>query len=917
MIKSIHRGRLSGYLPSSHSFAGGVTLVLLMLCLWLKPAVLTVNAASPGAVLVWGDHTYGETTIPAGVTNVIAIAGGEEFAVALKSDGTVVAWGDNTYGQTNVPAGLSNVTAIAAGDDFTVALKSNGTVLAWGDNSSGQTNVPAGLSNVTGIAAGYNHTVALKSNGTVLAWGDNTYGETNIPAGLSNVTAIAAGYYFTVALKSDGTVAAWGENNYGQTNVPDCLIPMIAIAARGLFVVALAIDNSVAAWGDNFYGEVTGTPTRTSPFQATACTVDDLPGGNLQNVTAIAAGDDYTVAVMSGGTVVAWGENFSGEVTGTPTSTSPYVATAFPVKLNGQVLNNVVAIAGGGDFTLAITLAYITTQPTNVTVNATSNATFSVTAIGTQPSSYQWYYNTSTLLTNATNATLTLANVRTNQAGNYTVVITNAYASVTSSVAVLTVNQLAQTISFGTLAAKQLDDAPFTLSATASSGLPVSYTSSNPGVATVSGNTVTITGVGSTTITAIQAGNATYLPATNVSQTFTVASAMRTLPGGYWPNIGFTVTIQCVPPSGIIDYAVEDDVFYGDYTNGFYSYGYGNITAISDGGTVNQNSVKWGPFFDDSPRALTYVVTPSSDLSDLVHFSGTISVDGVSQPTAGMTDVSFMTAFHPADNNPAIDSVISLNEVTAYASAWKNSLSWPVVPSTIPINYMTQAGLLWKGGEYYVYVATNTPPFCWVNATPPSPLPQTIPAMVATNAFRAMTNCYATNSPCTVTLTVTPASGVSVYAVEEQVLPVLSVGNFSTGGALDKINNKIKWGPFFDNSARTFSYQAIAPSNAPATIPFAGAVSFDGVSAAIAGAQRTRSGPIVAPQLCPSACMTNGQFTFMLTGSANDPYQIQTSTNLVNWAPLCSMINSNGAVQFTDSAPSNQQSRFYRAVVVP
>ncbi len=38
------------------------------------------------------------------------------------SPGTVVAWGDNTYGQTNVPAGLSNVTAIAAGGYHTVAL---------------------------------------------------------------------------------------------------------------------------------------------------------------------------------------------------------------------------------------------------------------------------------------------------------------------------------------------------------------------------------------------------------------------------------------------------------------------------------------------------------------------------------------------------------------------------------------------------------------------------------------------------------------------------------------------------------------------------------------------------------------------------------------------------------------------------
>ena len=73
--------------------------------------------------------------------------------MALKSDGTVVAWGGNSSGQTTIPAGLSGVTAIAGGNYHTVALKSNGTVVAWGGNSSGQTTIPAGLSAVTAKAA--------------------------------------------------------------------------------------------------------------------------------------------------------------------------------------------------------------------------------------------------------------------------------------------------------------------------------------------------------------------------------------------------------------------------------------------------------------------------------------------------------------------------------------------------------------------------------------------------------------------------------------------------------------------------------------------------------------------------------------------------------------------------------------------
>lgn len=68
-------------------------------------------------------------------------------------------------------------------------------------------------------------------------------------------------------------------------------------------------------------------------------------------------------------------------------------------------------------------------------------------------------------------------------------------------------------------------DAPFDLTASATSGLPVTFTSSNTNVATISGNRVTVRGVGQTTITASQAGNATYDPAAPVSRTLSVRKA--------------------------------------------------------------------------------------------------------------------------------------------------------------------------------------------------------------------------------------------------------------------------------------------------------------------------------------------------------------------------------------------------------
>ena len=85
-----------------------------------------------------------------------------------------------------------------------------------------------------------------------------------------------------------------------------------------------------------------------------------------------------------------------------------------------------------------------------------------------------------------------------------------------------------QTITFGPLVNVTYGVGPFTISATASSGLPVTFTVVS-GPATVSGSTVTITGIGPVTIQADQAGNSQYLPAPPVQQSFTVAPATLTV----------------------------------------------------------------------------------------------------------------------------------------------------------------------------------------------------------------------------------------------------------------------------------------------------------------------------------------------------------------------------------------------------
>ena len=83
----------------------------------------------------------------------------------------------------------------------------------------------------------------------------------------------------------------------------------------------------------------------------------------------------------------------------------------------------------------------ITTQPASQTVTAGSSVTFTATATGTPSPSYQWRWN-GTNIAGATGTSLTLSNVQPAQAGNYAVLVTNAFGSITSSNALLTVCSL-------------------------------------------------------------------------------------------------------------------------------------------------------------------------------------------------------------------------------------------------------------------------------------------------------------------------------------------------------------------------------------------------------------------------------------------------------------------------------------------
>jgi hypothetical protein len=258
-------------------------------------------------VVCWGDNTYGQLNVPAGLSGVQQIGAGGYYVCALKTNGTVVCWGDNSLGQLNLPAGLSGVSQISSGFGFSCALKIDTTVVCWGDNTKGQATPPAGLSTVQQIAAGGYHACALKTDRSVVCWGDNSLGQLNLPAGLSGAAAqLSAGRAVSCALKTDGTAVCWGDNTWGQLNVPAGLsgVQQIGIATGPLpglgdtaaTSCALRSDGTVTCWGTNPLGQGT------------------VPAG-LSGVQQIGLGLAQTCAAKTDETVVFWGTDLQGAAT--------------------------------------------------------------------------------------------------------------------------------------------------------------------------------------------------------------------------------------------------------------------------------------------------------------------------------------------------------------------------------------------------------------------------------------------------------------------------------------------------------------------------------------------------------------------------------------------------------------------------
>jgi formylglycine-generating enzyme len=196
---------------------------------------------------------------------------------------------------------------------------------------------------------------------------------------------------------------------------------------------------------------------------------------------------------------------------------------------------------------------------------------------------------------------------------------------------------------------------------------------------------------------------------------------------------------------------------------------------------------------------------------------------------------------HPADGEG--DWVLGINEVVGYGAAWHRGEPWPTEPNTIPMDYVTRGGYLWKAGELYEFSATHDAPLCW-QGVPVDGL--TKMARLAKSAAkgsdvgsvaasrRIVLDLDAEGSMVQVAIDAVPVAA-QVWAVEERPPPGCTPIEISEGGLWDPTRGVIRWGPFYDNEPRLLSYEAPATEELGPGNIFAGQASADGVSAEIAG----------------------------------------------------------------------------------
>jgi len=320
------------------------------------------------------------------------------------------------------------------------------------------------------------------------------------------------------------------------------------------------------------------------------------------NVAATGTGP-LTYQWFKGNTNIWWHIQSATNATYTFSASTNASVGSFAVN-SGNYLVRVYGAAGmvssaSANLIVNSPLLSITAPPTNLTVNIGDTANFYVTAGGTTALGYQWYKNSTNRLAGATASSYSLANAQLTNAGGFSVVVTNASGSLTSSVATLTVVSNAST-------APSITTQPTNRTVTA--GLPTSFI-------------VAATGPAPLSYQWLRNGNPLSPLATNSSWTISnvrladtdIYSVVVTNSGGKITssNAQLTVTIPTAP--AISSAALAGNAFVFSFTPAV-----GLTNSVLTNGTVN--GAGWGVFTNIAPPATPDSITITDAISSTLKF---------------------------------------------------------------------------------------------------------------------------------------------------------------------------------------------------------------------------------------------------------------------------------------------------------
>ena len=570
------------------------------------------------------------TPVTLGNYGVMAVSAGASHTMVLKADGTLwgvgseSGWGyEGTTGAVRIKA--SGVSSVAAGSGYTMFIKTDETLWAMGSsNGYGQfgdgtttgrstpVQVASGVASVSASVWGYGTTTFIKTDGTLWAMGNNDFGQLgdgtttsrSTPVQVaSGVASVSAGAGHTMFIKTDGTLWAMGENGDGQLgdgtttrrSTPVQVASGVAsVSAASSHTMFVKTDGTLWGMGNNSFFQLgDGTTTRRStPVQVAS------------GVASVSAGVGHTMFIKTDGTLWAMGKNGSGQL-----GDGTYTDRSRPVGISLGTISQAAYLAERPT---------ITSQPQPWLGSWGQAVRFATVATSTAPLSYQWRKD-GVSLPGATNTSFSIAAGTGPDAGVYDVIVSNQAANVASSSAPL---RFFQSVTFDPLPAKTFGDSVFSADATASSGLAVSYASSNPAVANVSGVTVTIVGAGTATITASQAGNGTYAAATEVQQTLVVGRASQSITFGMLATKAYgdaPFSLTTTASSGLpVSYASSNPAVATVNGNTVTIVGLGSTTiTASQVGNSNYNPAT------NVNQTLNVVVSPSITTQPVARLAGT------------------------------------------------------------------------------------------------------------------------------------------------------------------------------------------------------------------------------------------------------------------------------------------------------